>query len=62
LKAVFFSPYLRTLWKNGYFVQDGATAHTYSINVLDEMFENRPRSSRLRPARSPELNPCNFYL
>jgi hypothetical protein len=47
-----------------YFMQDGATAHTatYSINVLNEVFENRPISRGLWRARSPDLNPCDFYL
>jgi inhibitor of nuclear factor kappa-B kinase subunit alpha len=45
-------------------MQDGATAHTatYSINALNEVFENRLISHRLWPARSPDLNPCDFYL
>jgi hypothetical protein len=45
-------------------MQDGATAHaaTYSINVLKEVFEGRLISSGLWPARSPDLNPCDFYL
>jgi hypothetical protein len=47
-----------------YFMQDGATANTvtYSINVLNEVFENRLISCGLWPARSPDLNPCDFYL
>jgi inhibitor of nuclear factor kappa-B kinase subunit alpha len=50
--------------RHGYFMQDGATAHTttYSINVLNEVFENRVISRGLWPARSPDLNPCDFYL
>jgi hypothetical protein len=46
------------------FIQDGATAHTadYSINVLNEVFEDRLISRGLWPARSPDLNPCDFYL
>lgn len=35
---------------------------THSIHVSDEMFENRLRSCRLRPVRSPDLNPYNFHL
>jgi hypothetical protein len=48
----------------GYFMQDGATAHTaiYSIKVLNEVFENRLISRGLLPARSADLNPCDFYL
>jgi inhibitor of nuclear factor kappa-B kinase subunit alpha len=45
-------------------MQDGATAHTatYSISVLNEVFENRLISRGLWLARSPDLNPCDFYL
>jgi inhibitor of nuclear factor kappa-B kinase subunit alpha len=45
-------------------MQDGATAHTaiYSINVLNKVFEDRLISRGLWPARSPDLNPCDFYL
>jgi hypothetical protein len=49
---------------HGYVMQDGATAHTvtYSTHVLNEVFENRLISRGLWPARSPDLNPCDFYL
>jgi hypothetical protein len=45
-------------------MQDGATAHaaTYSINVLNEVFEDRLISRGLWPARSPDLYTCDFYL
>jgi hypothetical protein len=45
-------------------MQDGATAHivTYSIHVLNEVFEDRLISRGLWPARSPDLNTCDFYL
>jgi hypothetical protein len=45
-------------------MQDCATAHTttYSINVLNEVVGNRLISRGLWPARSPYLNPCDFYL
>jgi hypothetical protein len=45
-------------------MQDGATAHnaTYSINVLNEVFENILISRGLWPARSLDLNPCDCYL
>jgi hypothetical protein len=41
-----------------------ATGHTatYSINVLHEVFENRLISRGLWLARSPDSNPCDFYL
>jgi hypothetical protein len=67
MSVTFYSPFSGALRKkkgHGYFMQDGATAHTatYSINVLNEVFENRLISHRLWPARSPDLNPCDFYL
>jgi hypothetical protein len=45
-------------------MQDGATAHTanYSIYVLNNVSEDRLISHRLWPSRSPDLNPCDFYL
>jgi inhibitor of nuclear factor kappa-B kinase subunit alpha len=48
----------------GYFVQDGATAHTAncSIDVLNKVHEDRLISCTSWPARSPDLNPCDFYL
>jgi hypothetical protein len=66
--VTFYGPFAGALRKKkktyGYFMQDGATAHTatYSINVLNEVFENRLISRRLWPARCPDLNPCDFYL
>jgi hypothetical protein len=54
------------LWKkerHGHFIQDGATAHTdnYSTNVLNVVSEKR-LSCRSWPARSPNLNLCDFNL
>jgi inhibitor of nuclear factor kappa-B kinase subunit alpha len=65
--VTFLGPFSGALWKkkkHGYFMQDSATAHTatYSIDVLSEVFEDRLISRRLWPARSPDLNPCDFYL
>jgi hypothetical protein len=59
-----FSGVLRKKKRHGYFMQDGATAHTatYSINVLNEVFESRLISRGLWPARPTDLNPCDFYL
>jgi len=53
----------QTLW----FQQDGATAHTARIamRVLNQMFPARVISRRGNiewPARSPDLNACNFFL
>jgi hypothetical protein len=55
---------LRKKKRHGYFMQDGATAHTatYSIIVFNEVFEDRLISRGLWPARSPDLNPYDFYL
>jgi hypothetical protein len=44
-------------------MQDIATAHTAnnSTNALAQVFGERVKSQGLWPARSPDLNPCNFY-
>lgn len=46
---------------NGYFMQDNATAHTAnrSMEVIREVFEDRVVNY---PPRSPDLNPCDYYL
>jgi hypothetical protein len=64
LLGLFFLTALRKKKRHGYFMQDGATAHTvtYSINILNKVFEDRLISCRLWPARSPDLIPCDFYL
>jgi hypothetical protein len=52
---------MRTYWRiNGYFMQDD-TAY-YSINILNEMFEDRLVNWRLQLVESPDLSPCDFYL
>jgi hypothetical protein len=44
-------------------MQDGSTALcTYSINILTKVFKDRLISHKLSPARSPDLNPHDFYL
>jgi hypothetical protein len=53
----------QTLW----FQQDRATAHTAmtAMRVLNETFPAREISRRgniERPARTPDLNACNFFL
>jgi hypothetical protein len=52
-----------------YFIQDGATPHTAkeSLQALRGMYveingEDRIISKGLWLLRSPDLNPCNFYL
>jgi hypothetical protein len=67
MSLTFLGPFLRALQKkkrHGYFMQDGALAHTatYSIYVLNEVSEDRLISRGLWPARSPDLHPCDFYL
>ena len=52
---------------NVWFQQDGATSHTskYSIGILKEIFPNHLISLHDDigwPARSPDLNPCDFFL
>jgi hypothetical protein len=46
MSVTFFSPVLESIlkMKTGYFMQDGARAHTtiYSTNVLNKTFEDRP--------------------
>jgi hypothetical protein len=45
-------------------MQIDATAHTgnNSMNVLAETVGERVLRQGLWPARSPDLNPCDFYL
>jgi hypothetical protein len=67
MSLTILDPFLTALRKkkrHSYFMQAGATAPTatYSINVLNEVFEDRLVSHGLWPARSPCLNPCDFYL
>ncbi|PSN46232.1 hypothetical protein C0J52_11390 [Blattella germanica] len=47
-----------------FFMQDGATAHTAgtSITALRDVYGDKLISSGLWPSRSPDLNPCDFYL
>jgi inhibitor of nuclear factor kappa-B kinase subunit alpha len=47
-----------------FFQQDSATPHTArdSIEELRQVFRDRIISRGLWPARSPDLNPCDFYL
>jgi hypothetical protein len=67
MSVTFFGRFLRALWKkkgHDYFMQDGATGHTAncSVDVLNGVFEDGLVSRRLRLARSPDLNPYDFYL
>jgi hypothetical protein len=48
----------------GWFQQDSATAHTarMSMQVLSDVFRDRIISSGIWPARSPSLNPGDFFF
>jgi hypothetical protein len=48
----------------GHFEQYSATAHnaSYSIQVLHEVFDDRVVSLGLWPPRSPDINPCDFFV
>ena len=50
--------------ENGTFQQDNATAHTAraSLAAIQNVFEDRVISRGRWPARSPDLNPCDFFL
>jgi hypothetical protein len=45
-------------------VQEDTAAVTaaYSINILNEIFEDRLVNRRLQLIGSPNLSPCDFYL
>jgi transposase len=47
-----------------WFQQDGAPAHTANItlNYLEELFQGRVISKGLWPPRSPDFNPCDYFL
>lgn len=49
---------------NGYFQQDGATAHTarVSMALLADVFGDRIISQGLWPPRSPDLSPPDFFF
>ena len=68
MMETFVKPKLNMLHiDNVWFQQDGATAHTSqrSIRLLKEMFPGHLISLRGDigwPARSPDFNPCDFFL
>ncbi|PSN46547.1 hypothetical protein C0J52_19601, partial [Blattella germanica] len=49
---------------HAYFMQDNATAHTAHISMREivDVFEDRIVSRGLWSPRSPDINPCDFYL
>ena len=50
--------------KKYYFQQDGATPHTSNVlqDWLGEKFSSKFLSKEKWPPRSPDLNPCDFFL
>jgi hypothetical protein len=51
-------------YKKIWFQQDGATAHTATTvqSWLRERFQKRFMDKKVWPPRSPDLNPCDFFL
>ena len=51
-------------YKKYYFQQDGATPHTSNLvqNWLKSKFSDFFLDKKKSPPRSPDLNPCDFYL
>ena len=65
LKTFFWPKVLRTAGsQKHYFQQDGATPHraTAVQTWLSEKFGRKFIKKDLWPPRSPDLNPCDFYL
>ena len=65
MKDFFWPKVLRTAeYKKHYFQQDGARPHTAtSVQTwLGERFGNKLVHNDLWPPRSPDLNPCDFFL
>ena len=65
LKDWFWPKHLRTdSYKKYYFQQDGATPHTANSvqNWLSSKFGDKFVDKKKWPPRSPDLNPCDFFL
>ena len=65
LQSFFWPEILRVSnYKKLYFQQDGARPHTANSvqNWLRSKFGERFMTKELWPPRSPDLNPCDFYL
>lgn len=62
--AKFISELTEVEINNGWFQQDGATAHTSNISMafLRNVFDERIISKNLWPARSPDLTPPDYVL
>lgn len=65
LKIFFWPKHLRTAeYKKYFFQQDGATPHTANTvqTWLTTKFNEKFVNKKTWPPRSPDLNPCDFYL
>ena len=65
LQSYFWRKHVQTPdYKKYYFQQDGATAHTADIvqDWLKSKFSKKFVNKKMWPPRSPDLNPCDFYL
>ena len=65
LQNIFWPKQLRTAaYQKYYFQQDGATPHTANIvqEYLRAKFSTKFIDKKMWPPRSPDLNPCDFYL
>jgi hypothetical protein len=59
----FFSELTEEEKLNGWFQQDSATAHTARMSMkASDVFRDRIISNDIWPARSPDLNPCDFFF
>ena len=65
LRKFFWPKISRTRdYKSYYFQQDGATPHwaTNVVEWLTEKFDDKFIDKSMWPARSPDLNPCDYFL
>ena len=65
LKDYFWPKQLRTAdYKKYYFQQDSATPHTANTvqTWLTTKFREKFVNKKIWPPRSPDLNPCDYYL
>ena len=65
LRKIFWPKHIHTSeYKKYYFQQDGATLRTANIvqNWLSSKFGDKFMAKLRWPPRSPDLNPCDYYL
>ena len=64
LKKYFWQKGVREDYKKYYFQQDGAKPHTANKvrDYLRSKFHDKFIDKERWPPRSPDLNPCDFYL